>query len=605
MIKNYFAVILTILAIHDAIAQKSIPTYNYDACHFNAIGHRGYSDIYPENTLLSIEEAFKRGIKYCEIDINITSDDVYVLYHDQPTMYRASSGNGYVVSSTYAELLELDFGSWKGSQFEGTKIATLEEALILAEKYDAHLYLDTKKFDVELMGKALEKTKVNPNRLLSAIANLEEARAYKKYCPDSPFVYFGGLPEDPSDDNFYKELIDLGCEFFETYYTYALDESNEDFKMFLNKVHEHNAEVWVFTSNDLVEIDKIKKRGIDGVESDVATSALKALCNNEELKIIPIKFTTGNWTFDNADLTSLGVGSQLRHFNYNKKEKYQPVLFGNSDTFGIKPINGIKPNVIKVPAFDPKNGLFVFTNFTSGVNEELHYNFSLIMDIYIPKESDNKMISIYQSNSDNDNDAELFIGPKGIGISNEYHKKLNPETWYRLGIVVSENAIKKYVNGVFVGENKIEGGRWSVYNVFAGGQDQGFLLFSDDDHETAEFYLSSLQLRNYSMSADEMKGLNAPDAKGIAISNSGIYDLHFEGELKQNIVNWDNKEVYVRFPKDKDLSNVKINFKVPFKAKSSITSNSNINLTSGSKVLTITAQDGISKTDWLIRSIIE
>ena len=605
MNKKSSQIFIFFFVVCQCFSQQNIPTYDYSDCHFNAIGHRGYSDIYPENTLLSIEEAFKRGIKYCEIDVNITSDDVYVLYHDQPTMYRASSGNGYVVSSTYEELLELDFGSWKGSQFKGTKIATLEEALLLAEKYDAHLYLDTKKFDVELMGKALNKTKVNPNRLLSAISDLEEAREYKKYCPDSPFVYFGGLPEDPSDDNFYKELVDLGCLFFETYYTYALDDSNEDFKMFLKKVHEHNAEVWVFTSNDLVEIDKIKSRGVDGVESDVATSAMKALCNNEALEISPIKFTTGNWTFDNADLTSLGVGSQLRPFNYNQKDNYQPVLFGNSDTFGIKPINGIKPNVIKVPAFDPQNGLFIFSNFTSGVHEELHYNFSLIMDIYIPKKSQNKLINIYQSNLDNENDGDLFIGPKGIGISNVYHEKLSPETWYRLGIVVSETAIKKYVNGVFVGENKIEGGRWSVYNVFAGGQDQGFLLFSDDNNETAEFFVSALQLRNYSMSSIEIKRLNKPDAKGIAISNSGIYDLYFEGELRQNIVNWDNEEIYVRLPKDTDISGVKTSFKIPHGAKSSVASGGEIDLSSGTAILSITAQDGFSKTDWVIKTIME
>jgi len=138
MIKHYYASILSLLVTSYVIAQKSIPTYNYDACDFNAIGHRGYSDVYPENTLLSIEEAFKRGIKYCEIDINVTSDDVYVLYHDQPTMYRASSGNGYVVSSSYAELLELDFGSWKGSQFKGTKIATLDWRDFLVETDSKH-----------------------------------------------------------------------------------------------------------------------------------------------------------------------------------------------------------------------------------------------------------------------------------------------------------------------------------------------------------------------------------------------------------------------------------------------------------------------------------
>ncbi len=235
----------------------------------------------------------------------------------------------------------------------------------------------------------------------------------------------------------------------------------------------------------------------------------------------------------------------------------------------------------------------------------MHYNFSLVLDIYIPKASENKLISIYQSNLDNENDAELFIGPKGIGISNEYHKKLNPETWYRLGIVVSETAIKKFVNGVFVGENKIDSGRWSVYNVFAGGQDQGFLLFTDEDNETAEFFVSAIQLRNYSMSPEEITGLDKPDALGIPISNSGIYDLHFEDELKDNIVNWDNREIYVRFPKGTDLSNVKITFKLPFEATSSIASNSEIDLSNGSKILIITAQDKVSKTDWNIIAITE
>ncbi len=161
------------------------------------------------------------------------------------------------------------------------------------------------------------------------------------------------------------------------------------------------------------------------------------------------------------------------------------------------------------------------------------------------------------------------------------------------------------MNGVFVGENKIDSGRWSVYNVFAGGQDQGFLLFSDEDNETAEFFVSAIQLRNYSMSAEEIKMLDTPDAKGIAISNSGIYDLHFEGELKQNIVNWDNREVYVRFPKGTDISKVKINFKLPYGATISITSDSGIDLSTGNKILTITAQDKLSKTDWNIIAIDE
>lgn len=577
-----------------------IPSYNYNISDFQIIGHRGFSDMYPENTLLAIEEVFKRGVKYCEIDVNVTSDDVYVLFHDQPTMYRTSSGNRYVVSSTYKELLDFDYGSWKGEQFKNTKIATLEEALELAEKYDAFLYLDTKKFRVDLMGKALEKTKVNPKRLMPAIANIKEAKEFKKYCPNSSFVYFGGMPKNPNDDNWYKEYVDLGCTVFETYYTFALD-NKEDFKTFVKKVHENNAKVWVFTSNDITEINKIKENNVDGVESDLSASAFKALYENKNLEIKPLKATTGNWTFDKNNLQSTGVGSQLRPFNYTDNN-YQKVTFGTTSSFNINAIEGKNTSIIKVPAFDPKNGLFLFTNFTPFKNENHHFNYSLLMDLYIPKESENKFISLFQTSPTNSNDGDFFINKKGIGIDNEYHGNLQSETWYRLGIVVSEFSIKKYINGSFVGEQAISSGRWSVYNNFAGGQDQGFLLFADNDNETAPLFLSSLQLRNYAMSKEEIKVLGDVKSNGIAINNTGIYNLKFEGELKESIVNWDAKEIYVYMSKehnkDSDI-NLKVSFNLPYGAKSSIKSGDVLRFKENKQqIIKVTAQDGHSKSNW-------
>jgi len=600
-LKKYLTLLSLLFCIQWINSQQKSPSYNYNNCEFHVVGHRGYSDIYPENTILSIEEAFKRGVKYCEIDVNVTSDDVYVLFHDQPTMYRTSNGQGYVVSSTYEELLELDFGSWKGSQFKNTKVATLEEALLLAEKYDAYLYLDTKKFRVDLMGKALKKTTVNPKRLLSAIATVEEAKEYKKHCPESSFIYFGGIPENYNDDSWYKELVDLGCVIFETYYTFAMDDTNEKFKTFLKKVHEHNAKVWVFTSNNLEEIKIIRNNLVDGVESDIATSAMKALYEKNELKIGAIKATTGNWTFQENTLFSTGVGSQLRPLNYRTEEIGQTVTHGTTSSFGIKPINGVQARVIKVPAFNPKNGLFLFSNFTPGINENLHYNYTLLLDLYIPKESEGKFISIFQTNPENGNDGDFFISPKGLGVNNVYHKQLQSETWYRIGIVASKTAIKKYVNGSYVGENSISGGRWSVYNVFSGGQNQGFLLFADNDNETGEMFINAIQLRNYAMSSSDISKLQAPNALGIPISNSGIYELKFEGEIKESIVNWDAKEVYVTFPIGAPISSVKISFKTPYGATSSIKSNNAINFSENrTQLITITAQDGVSKTTWKI-----
>ena len=67
-LNNISITLAFVLLVQISYCQQNKPSYDYKNCNFQAVGHRGYSDIYPENTLLSIEEAFKRGIKYCEID---------------------------------------------------------------------------------------------------------------------------------------------------------------------------------------------------------------------------------------------------------------------------------------------------------------------------------------------------------------------------------------------------------------------------------------------------------------------------------------------------------------------------------------------------------
>ena len=95
---------------------------DFSDCNFTAIAHRGYSEYYPENTLVAIEEAFKRGIKYCEIDVAISSDNVYVLHHDPYSIARTTNGSGTVSDNLFSELNLLDVGFWKASYFSNTKM---------------------------------------------------------------------------------------------------------------------------------------------------------------------------------------------------------------------------------------------------------------------------------------------------------------------------------------------------------------------------------------------------------------------------------------------------------------------------------------------------
>ena len=46
------------------------------------VAHRGFSEVYPENTLLSLRKALEAGVLAVEFDVQLTADKVPVLFHD-------------------------------------------------------------------------------------------------------------------------------------------------------------------------------------------------------------------------------------------------------------------------------------------------------------------------------------------------------------------------------------------------------------------------------------------------------------------------------------------------------------------------------------------
>ncbi len=92
--------------------------------------HRGASGTFPENTLASFKEAARLPIYGVELDVQRTKDGVLVINHDEK-IDRTSNGKGYIRDMTFEEIRSYDFGSWKGEQFAGEKIPTLDEVLEL------------------------------------------------------------------------------------------------------------------------------------------------------------------------------------------------------------------------------------------------------------------------------------------------------------------------------------------------------------------------------------------------------------------------------------------------------------------------------------------
>ena len=59
------------------------------------LAHRGYSYLYPENTMLAFQKAIERGFDGIETDVHLTKDGYLVLCHDE-TIDRTSNGKGYI-----------------------------------------------------------------------------------------------------------------------------------------------------------------------------------------------------------------------------------------------------------------------------------------------------------------------------------------------------------------------------------------------------------------------------------------------------------------------------------------------------------------------------
>ena len=93
------------------------------------IAHRGYSERYPENTLLAFEKAIAAGADMIELDVHLSKDDELVVIHDD-RIDRTSDGTGMVVGMTLSELRRSSYHN-RMPEFGHVEIPTLEEVIDL------------------------------------------------------------------------------------------------------------------------------------------------------------------------------------------------------------------------------------------------------------------------------------------------------------------------------------------------------------------------------------------------------------------------------------------------------------------------------------------
>lgn len=100
------------------------------------VAHRGYTHSFPENTLLAIEQAIMVGAKYIEVDVQLTADEVPVLFHDRD-LKRLCQGMGSIHDYAYSQLDQFHPMNPEkfGDQFEDITIPRLDELVYLLQEH--------------------------------------------------------------------------------------------------------------------------------------------------------------------------------------------------------------------------------------------------------------------------------------------------------------------------------------------------------------------------------------------------------------------------------------------------------------------------------------
>src|SRR5262249_28320691 len=108
----------------------SLTRYLTDRPPVRVTAHRGDARAAPENTLSAMRKAIESGADYAEMDVQLTADGEAVLLHDRDLM-RVAGVPRRLDEVSFAEVRQLDVGSWFDPAFSGERVPTLAEVIDL------------------------------------------------------------------------------------------------------------------------------------------------------------------------------------------------------------------------------------------------------------------------------------------------------------------------------------------------------------------------------------------------------------------------------------------------------------------------------------------
>ena len=177
--------------------------------------HRGYSGLFPENTMIAFKKANEAGAYGIELDVQLTKDGEVVIIHDEK-VDRTTDKSGFVEDFTLQEIQQLHAGMILDSAAPFEKIPTFEEycrwvkgtdlVTNIELKTSVIYYKDIEKKVIDIIKKyhledkviissfnhlsLIETKKLAPQLPLGALVTSEGLKYGGAYCKKFGFSYF-------------------------------------------------------------------------------------------------------------------------------------------------------------------------------------------------------------------------------------------------------------------------------------------------------------------------------------------------------------------------------------------------------------------------------
>ena len=222
----------------------------------NKLAHRGYSDLFPENTMSSFTRAVESSFEGIETDVQMTSDGYLVLLHDDK-INRTSNGKGVLRNMTLEEAKQYNYNN----HMKVTEsIPLLDQLLTLMDDTDKLLNIEIKDtVSVGLEEKLRDEIMKHhmTDRIYFSSTSLDRLLTMRNLMPDSYYA----LISTRGYKKCKQAVIDHHLDGIHCRYSYLTHDEIQDLK-------QRNIKIGAWTITELKQYEFFKDEDIDFIFSN-------------------------------------------------------------------------------------------------------------------------------------------------------------------------------------------------------------------------------------------------------------------------------------------------------------------------------------------------